>query len=383
MTAAFIFDTVIIKKESNYYGMTLNYEFFKNRYLTLYDSITVSTRVKNSDKVKGTEGYKKLNGENVKFIPINSYKSIPDALKNKRKICMELKSVIDSVDIVIIRMPSILGAIATDICRKNNKKYVIEMVACAWDGYMNHRNIFGKVIAPFIYIKTKKCVKKAPNVIYVTERFLQKRYPTDGRNCACSDVILNPIDDRILKERIEKIEKSYIKKMKMCTVANVGMKYKGHIYAFKAIKKLKECGYDIKYYLIGNGDTSYLKSIARKLNILDNVIFTGSLAHDDVFKKLQEMDIYVQPSLQEGLPRALVEAMSLGLPAIGSDAGGIPELLNKNMIFKKRNTNELIEIIKSLNNENMKNESISNYNRAKYFSKDYLEGIRKPFYRNI
>lgn len=383
MKAAFIFDTVIAQKDKNYYGMTLNYDFFRERYLTIYNSLIVSTRVKPASDLKGIEGYKQLNGKNVEFIPINSYKNIPDAIKNYKKIYRELENVIDLVDVAIIRMPSILGMFASEICYRKKKKYIIELVACAWDGYMNHRNYFGKLIAPIIYFKTKKCIKKAPNVLYVTKSFLQKRYPTNGRACACSDVILNPIDSKVLDERIEKISKINTKKISMCTVANVGMKYKGHIYAFKAIRELKKYNFDIKYYLIGNGDNSYLLKKAKRLNILSDVEFVGSLSHQDVFKKLQHMDLYIQPSLQEGLPRALVEAMSLGLPAIGSNAGGIPELLDSNMIFEKKNTKELVKIIKSLDVEVLKNEAISNYNKSKLFTQKNLEKIRVPFYKDV
>lgn len=122
---------------------------------------------------------------------------------------------------------------------------------------------------------------------------------------------------------------------------------------------------------------------AKKMNILENVIFIGSLSHGEVFKKLKEMDLYIQPSLQEGLPRALIEAMSIGLPAIGSNAGGIPELLNKKMIFKVKKTNQLINIIKLLDNETIKKEAINNYNKSNYFSKNYLEERRMSFYKKI
>ena len=47
-----------------------------------------------------------------------------------------------------------------------------------------------------------------------------------------------------------------------------------------------------------------------------------------VLEWLNDVDIYIQPSRQEGLPRALIEAMSRGCPAFGSTAGGIPELLS-------------------------------------------------------
>ena len=57
-------------------------------------------------------------------------------------------------------------------------------------------------------------------------------------------------------------------------------------------------------------------------------MFNGVLpSGQPVLNWLDDIDIYVQPSFQEGLPRALVEAMSGGRPAFASTTGGIPELL--------------------------------------------------------
>ena len=383
MNAAFIFDTIILEKDTDFYGMTLNYDFFKRRYLSIYDSIIVSTRVMDFDKAKGTEGYRKVNGEKVEYIPINNYKQIPDAIKNRHKIKMELEEIIDQVDVVIIRMPSVLGILACNICNKKGKKYVIEMVACAWGGYIYHKNPLGKIIAPIMFITTKKYVKNAPNVIYVTNKFLQKRYPTKGKQCACSDVILNEFDDNDLRNRIKKIDDLNLKKMKICTVANVEMKIKGHIYVFKAIKKLKIYGYNIKYYMIGNGNKAYLEKKAAKLGISENVFFVGSVPHDDVIKEINNMDIYIQPSLQEGLPRALVEAMSTGIPAIGSNTGGIPELLNEKMIFTPKKTNQLVDIIKNTTKSELKKEARYNYTVATDYKPSKLNSRRTEFYKSI
>ena len=79
MKALFIFDTLLVKKNNDYFGMTLTYDFFKNRYLNFYEEITVSTRYKDEKNVKGDiNGYKITNGEKVNVIPIKNYSKIPD-----------------------------------------------------------------------------------------------------------------------------------------------------------------------------------------------------------------------------------------------------------------------------------------------------------------
>lgn len=383
MKVAFIFDTILAKDENNnFYGMTLNYDFFESRYLTMFDHLIVTTRAKNKELVKGSEGYKIVNGEKVDVKPIYEYKEIPNAITKRKKIEKKLKEIIKSVDKVIIRMPSVLGIFACNICKKINKEYIIEMVACPWDGYRNHTNPVGKIIAPIMYLETRKCIKKAPQVLYVTNKFLQKRYPTKGMECGCSDVVLNNVEKKIIQKRINKIKKSNLEELKLCTVANVGMKYKGHKYVFKAIYELKKIGKNYKYYLIGNGDQTQLKDYAKKLKIEENIVFLGSLPHNDVFKKLEEMDLYVQPSLQEGLPRALVEAMSLGMPAIGSKVGGIPELLNNQMIFRPKRTRELINILKKINKKIIIENINYNYNESLKYLPQRLNKIRSNFYLN-
>lgn len=384
MTIGFVFDTVLYKKNDDYYGMTLTYDFFKNRYLDKIEKMSIITRTQDISLAKGNiDGYKITNGENVSVNPIDCYNQIPDALLKRKLINEKLKEQLKKCDKVIIRMPSVLGIFACNICEKNNVPYMIEMVACAWDGYCNHTNKIGKLIAPFMYYLTKKSVLKCKYVLYVTSEFLQKRYPTPGQQFACSDVVLYDADENILKNKIESLSNFDNKKFSLCTVANVGMKYKGHIYVLKAIKKLKKEGINIKYYLAGNGDQNYLKKYITKYNLESNVEFLGSLSHDKVFDLLDSIDIYIQPSLQEGLPRATIEAMSRACVCIGSDVGGIPELLNSQMVFKRKNVNELCEILKKLNIKELSEEAKHNYNMSKKFEKNSLDKKRNEIYNNF
>lgn len=385
MKVAFIFDTVLVENDSDFYGMTLNYDFFASRYLSMFDSMIVSTRVVSSARAKGDVfGYKIVNGPSVEVIPIRTYRDIPDAIRNRKKIIGELEEVIAKSDKVIIRMPSVLGMFATQICNKLKKDYLIELVACPWDGYINHTNPIGKLLAPIMYFKTKGVVSNAPNVLYVTNDFLQRRYPTNGKSCGCSDVVLNEINDLDLQSRLNKINPlDFDKKIILGTVANVGMKYKGHRYVFEAIHELKKLGKNFEYRLIGNGDQARLRALVKKLGIEQEVIFLGSLPHKEVFEELKAIDVYIQPSLQEGLPRAVVEAMSLACPVIGSNVGGIPELISQDMLFKKKNSNQLANIIENLTKEKLIIEAMNNFGKAKEFEDKKLKKIRSTFYSSF
>ena len=386
MKVAFFFDTVLLKDEdNNFWGMTLTYEFFKERYLNIFDEMIVSTRVKEKKKEKGNiQGYRRTNGKNLSVKCIENYRDIPDAIKKYKLIKNEVDEIVKNVDKVIIRMPSIIGMFACNSAKRHRKPYMIEMVACPWDGYRNHARIGGKILAPIITILTKYFVKKAPAVLYVTNQFLQKRYPTKGKSIACSDVLLNQFDDNVLNNRIHKIKQMQENQtIKLCTIASVQLKYKGQEYVIEAIFKLKKYGKKFEYYLAGGGDNTRLKKKVKMLGLEREVHFLGSLPHEEVFHLIDDIDFYIQPSLQEGLPRALIEAMSRACPASGSNVGGIPELLEGNCIFYKKNVKQIMNILLNINKEKLIELSKENFKTAKKYDKDILENRRREFYMDF
>jgi glycosyltransferase involved in cell wall biosynthesis len=104
---------------------------------------------------------------------------------------------------------------------------------------------------------------------------------------------------------------------------NVGRlcEQKGHKFLLQAFAKVSGCP---RLMIIGDGelrDESIL--LANKLNIGDRVSFLG--ARSDVHEFLSAIDIFVMPSLWEGQPIALLEALAIGKPCIASAVDGIPE----------------------------------------------------------
>lgn len=82
----------------------------------------------------------------------------------------------------------------------------------------------------------------------------------------------------------------------------------------------------MRLVLAGAGeDQSRLERLRDRLGLQQTVLFTGH--QEDVRPLLAAADVYCHPSLVDGLPNALAEAMAMGLPAIASRVGGIPEIL--------------------------------------------------------
>lgn len=372
----------------NYYtGGSYNNKVWE-RYLNISEELSIIARKENN--IYSTE-YAKQNfnifeNSKIKFIEvpdtITSFNSYLNRKKFREK-CEIIKAEVLKSDFLIVRLPSYNGNVAIDVAKKFKKPYMVEVVACPWDAFWNH-SIKGKVAAPFMYLATKKRVRDAAYAIYVTNEFLQRRYKCKGKTLGCSDVELPDLDDSILKMRINKIRNFILEKpIVLGTTAAVNVGYKGQEYVIHAISKLNEEGYNYEYCLAGGGDNRHLKSMAEKYGVADKIKFLGSLPHDKIFEYLDKIDIYIHPSKVEGLPRALLEAMGRGCPSIGSNIGGIPELLNKNCMFHHGSVDQICALIKSMKRDVMIREAEYNFMKAKEYSKDLLDRKRDAFYSSF
>lgn len=374
----FIHGHQFLRYNKKYYTSgSLNNKLFE-RYMVLFGDVTVFANQKDANKIDLKHINEKSLVDNVNLVLMHNKNNIFKIFKNRKKV----KSAVLNNDYVVIRMPSFYGVLAIYYAEKQNKKYLIELVGCPWDSLWNH-SIKGKIIAPLMWFITKLSLKDAPYVLYVTSEFLQKRYPTKGINLGCSDVALPSLNEKILEQRIYKIKNMDSKKpIIIGTIGAVNVIYKGQKYIIEAISKLNNEGYNFEYHLVGGGDKSFLESVAKEYDILDKVKFHGSLPHEEIFNWLDTIDIYIQPSMTEGLPRALIEAMSRGCPSIGSNVGGIPELISSDFIFKSKDINDLAKKLIKILNGNMLREARENFNKSKEFESSVLNKKRNEFYLN-
>ena len=101
---------------------------------------------------------------------------------------------------------------------------------------------------------------------------------------------------------------------------------KGPMYLLKAMTEVWQTHPDIQLVYVGKGDLEKeLKGEAYRTGVSDKVKFLGW--RDDIPEIMQILDIFVLPSLNEGMGRVLVEAMASGKPIVASKVGGIPDLV--------------------------------------------------------
>lgn len=361
-----------------YCSTTLTNDFF-SRYFCVVDKLIVADRVYQIDKTYKEAHQEPITLANVEIEEFPNLSSPKGIVREYSKSKKRISCLIDSCDLIFIR-GGVIAEIASKSAQKQDKPYLLECAGCSWDEYWNY-SFSGKILAPYMEYSTKKSVKHASYVIYVTEKWLQQRYPTNGITTYASNVILDYIDEEALIHRLDKIKTSKQRKEFIIgTTGGIGNKAKGQQFVMKAMNRLKD-QYDIRYELVGGGDDSYLKKVALQNGIVDKVIFKGQLTHDEVLDWLDSIDLYIQPSMQEGLPRSLIEAMSRACPAVGSTTGGIPELLNPSVIFKRGDVSSLTKVLDETLQSNLERLSIQNFNKAKEYQLPLINKRRETLYR--
>ena len=379
MKLTFVHDgPLFYDEEGKYYEFA--YHELLQRYSYLADDITFMMRTK---PINGNRKFTPVPKE-IHVVSVPNFKSPKLYFTEKKKAEVIVKEQIEKSDIVVLRTQSSIAQMALKYISNLDKPYIIESVGCSWDSYWNH-GLLGKMVAPYMYIKTRHAIAGADYVYYVTTEFLQKRYPTRGKTVCCSNVVLDQLEDSTLEKRRKKIGQfDPKKKLVLGTAAALDTRYKGQEYVILALKELTEAGYNVEYRLAGGmtgaKPNSFLEDLAAECGVLDRVVFCGSLASNQMADYYDSIDIYVQPSKQEGLPRAVIEAMSRGCPVIGTNIAGIPELVQKPFLFNKGSKDALIKSLEIILKSDLQKIAAQNFDKAREYERDKLRHKREQFY---
>lgn len=103
---------------------------------------------------------------------------------------------------------------------------------------------------------------------------------------------------------------------------------KGHDTLIKAVKHLLEQEKLVNLTIVGAGsELNNLKQLANQLDIANLVNFTGSLSEEQIIEQMHKTDAFVLASHAEPLGVVYMEAMAMEVPTIGTNAGGVPEII--------------------------------------------------------
>lgn len=362
------------------------YDFWK-RYLDVFETVKVVSRLGKADYAQ-VEGYLRSDGDNVSFAPLPMVRGMKGYVKNVISFLKDAKKAVRDEDCAIIRLPSIPATFVEFVYARKHKPYVLEVVVDPLNAYAGN-----KLAAKVLTEQLRKSCLNANGVSYVTQYALQEQYPSrariSGKNT--EEYFESYYSSIILKDGFFAPARDYSKmgnKVKLVhTANNINNDVKGHDVVIEVVKKLNDLGIDASVTFIGDGDLRpELEKMAEVLGVGTKVVFTGLLGSAmDVREKLLDADIFILPTKAEGLPRAVIEAMAVGLPCLSTPVNGIPELLEKEYMFDPMDsqgfTEKIIELLQ--NPEKMGQTSMRNINKAREYEETVLQQRRIEFYTKL
>ncbi|MFH1210772.1 MAG: glycosyltransferase family 4 protein [archaeon] len=165
---------------------------------------------------------------------------------------------------------------------------------------------------------------------------------------------------------------------------------KGISTLIRVAKSLKKEFPMAKYTIVGDDKRvlPYMKKLTEKEGVAEKFIFTGHVPNTELKEKYKEADIFILPSTIEGFGMVFLEAMNYGLPVIGSNVGGIPEIIDdgKNgFLVDPENPKEIAEKIRIIfEDEALRNKISENaYKRVGDFPLSKMVDETIKVYKNL
>ena len=369
---------------------------FWARYLVVFDEVKVISRIR--DVLEPEAHSKRADGPNVSFFAIPHYLGPFQYLTRRLDILDKTRQAVTAKEAVVMRVPSQLAGCLAPLLQGSGHPYGLEVIADPWDSFSPRANphVFRPLFRRWFFHQLRRQCKNAVAAAYVTHQALQRRYPCPRYMISVSDVNLAscPIlpthrnfNPAAVLYDASRLLNGMGRRHTVITVGNMENFCKGHDILIKAVASCIRQGYTIQLKIVGEGRyRPVLERLVISLNLQPYVAFMGALPYGQaVAEQLDEADLFVLASRQEGLPRAMIEAMARGLPCIGSEVGGIPELLSPEDIVPRDNVEVLARKIQEILGNYKRSEKMSerNLEQSRKYSEEQLRDRRRIFYTHV
>lgn len=356
---------------------------FWQRYLEFFDQVEVLARVR--DEPVLPEGAERSDGEKVHFHCLPHFVGPWQYMRQRGRVREVVRAALDDAEAILLRVP---GTAATEVwrqARKQARPFGVDVVGDPWDALSPQvTRFFGQTL---IRRRARSMMRvqcrEACAATYVTAKFLQSGYPAGA---GAFETYFSDIE--LPQDLLLDPPRSYTSPAhNLVTVGSLEIWYKGYQYLLPAFKACLAKNPGLRLTIVGGGRIqAEVEAIARQLGIAEQVSFPGRLRPASaVYEQLDDADLFVFPSLQEGLPRALVEAMARGLPCVSTAVGGIGELLASEDLVPPADvpalTAKLNEVVSDP--ERLMRMSARNAKTAAQYESSLLAARRPPFYQEL
>jgi glycosyltransferase involved in cell wall biosynthesis len=366
-----------------------------SKLLDAFDEVLLLARVgkRNGPSAEGI----RIDGLSVSVRDLPDYAGPVQYLLNLPELRHRTRRAVTECEASILRVPGLIARLAWQEIRRNKKEYAVEVLGDPWDAFGpgTMSGFFRPAYRQVATRNMREICRGAAAALYWNGSVLPQRYPPakESYSAVAPSVVISSgyASGGLLAERSRRIDEwrssantAGTKRLRIGFVGSFAQLYKGPDTLLRAASLCVRGGLDLKVLFVGEGRyRPMMERLATQLSISDKVKFVGQLTFGNaIFDFLDSVDLFAMPSRAEGLPRALLEAMARGCPCIGSNVGGIPELLAAEDLVPPNNHKALARKIMEVtaDPQRMKTMSARNLARAKQFDPEVLRQVRRAFY---
>lgn len=380
MKLTFCGEAVFLRHDNQFYASSASLSMsLWERYLAVFDHLDLIVRVEETD----IPNQFPIDGKRVSIIPLPRYKGMKGAIKASFFLKRLLKFHAIPGNAYILRVPGQIGSTFSRILRTKGIQYAVEVVGDPWDVMESIGGRWSFILKRIGFYQLRHMVKHSSVSLYVTQTKLQSRYPSAKgvETYGISDV-------KISNEFIRRTPRQgpVGQPAKLLSVGSLEQLYKAPDIIIEALALLKQKGVPASMIWLGGGKhLTEMVEYAKKNNVSEMISFLGDVDSQRVEQCLENADLFIHVSRTEGLPRAMIEAMAKGLPIIGSNVGGIPELLTSNAVIPVNSATALADkIIEILSNPELYDFlATRNLQESRKYEESVLAAKRELYFKKV
>jgi glycosyltransferase involved in cell wall biosynthesis len=354
------------------------------RYLDVFDEVKLIVRA--ASHAVAPPGWNRATGAGVVGVPVPDFRSLTQFASFYPALHKQIKQALAETRAVILRVPCPVGEIVWTALEKE-RPYGVEVVGDPY-GTFSPGAVQHPLRAMFRWWFRRQLRRQCAGASassYVTARELQGKYPSPVGVLSThySSVEL----PEVVFSKAPRSRVTSSKTVRVVTVGSLSRPYKATDVLIGAVAACVRGGLDVHLTIVGEGRyRARLERLVASAQLASRVRFTGQLTRPAAVRgELDRADLFILPSRHEGLPKAMIEAMARGIPCIGSNVGGIPELLSAEDLVPPGDADALAVKIREVasDGERLARMSSRNLEKAREYRSDLLRSRRVEFYRYL
>ena len=228
-----------------------------------------------------------------------------------------------AADLVAVYIPDPIGSAAAFVS-KINRVPVLAMVIGDWEEAIRYNSQYSpsRVIKEQIARRLGNSTVKCASLVMTQGRKLSRKY-REICSSVRSDTVHSSLTAKSYSEQSRPLQNP-------ATILSVGglVALKGYDNLARAVSLLCERGCNVRWICVGGGpQIGALTKLVNELGLSAKVDFLGYVVGPELLRLYRTADVFSHPSMTEGIPNVVLEAMANSLPVVASNVGGIPDVI--------------------------------------------------------